>query len=618
MPLRNPDHAPPASPAHPHTIVLKFGSSVLADEPRLAHAVHDVYRQLRAGTRVVAVVSALGTTTDELLAHARQYADTPDPIALAALAATGEARAVALLTLALDRAGIPANALDAGAIALKARGHALDAAPSSVDRSAIERALADRPVLVVPGFVARDDLGRATLLGRGGSDFTAIYLAAALGCPCVLVKDVDALFDRDPASDPHNARRLTEASYDDVLALSEGIVQHKAVRFAKDARVRVGIARVGRDPGTVIHDGPTVPGSVGIDHEPAPLRIALLGLGAVGLGVLEALRRLPEDFQVVRAVSRSPERHRGLLPPGCVWSQDPVAAASADDCDVVIEVVGGFTPAKDAIVAALRSGKHAVTANKAVIARHADELFALALAHGVTLEYSASVGGAVPVLERVRDIARAQPIREVRGVVNGTTNFVLDCLHAGVAFDEAVLRAQRAGFAEADPSADLDGIDAAHKLSLIAREAFGQPLSIEAIATRGIRGLSPRDASTASERNATLRLVARLRRDGESLRASLAPEEVSNADPLAATVAEGNCVIIETASGTSHVLRGRGAGRYPTAEAVLADLFDIARDVRARRGTADDTLADGQLRAARAAHPFRISAGTPQGAELDA
>ncbi len=245
-------------------MVLKFGSSFLPDEESLPRAVREIQRHRREGKKVIAVVSAIGSTTDALLARAAAFGQR-NAVGVASLVATGEATAVALLALALDRAGVEANALDAGAVGLTTTDRTLDADPTSVDTGAIRAALADRPVLVVPGFLGRDSLGRTTLLGRGGSDFSALYIAAALGAPCVLLKDVDALYDRDPAVDPRHARRLVTASYDDVLQLSEGIVQHKAVRFARERGVSVSIGAIGRPVGTTICAGPTVLGGLAID-----------------------------------------------------------------------------------------------------------------------------------------------------------------------------------------------------------------------------------------------------------------------------------------------------------------------------------------------------------------
>lgn len=239
--------------------VLKFGSSVLPDEAHLPAAVKEIREWRDAGFRVIAVVSALGSTTDDLIAKSKKFARTPDDIAYAALLATGEATAVALLSLELADAGLPANILDPGAIGLRTAGPQTDATAGELDVVAVHRALSDRDILVVPGFIGRDELGRATLLGRGGSDLSALFIAHALKADAVrLVKDVDGLYDRDPAADPENARRYRDATWDEVLGLSEGIVQHKAVQYAKERRLAFYVGSLGRGRGTLVGPGPTV------------------------------------------------------------------------------------------------------------------------------------------------------------------------------------------------------------------------------------------------------------------------------------------------------------------------------------------------------------------------
>lgn len=217
-------------------VVLKFGSSVIPSDLALPSVAVDIRKWIDAGHRVIAVVSAVGGGTDALLAHARQFAAAGKPgsdHALAAYVATGEAQAVALLGLSLASAGVEATVLDPGAIGLRTEGPPLDARPISLDVRAVRAALDVAPVLVIPGFIGRDELGRSTLLGRGGSDLSALFIAHHLGARCRLVKDVDGLYDRDPA-EARDARRFDRVRWDDVLALSEGIIQHKGVRFARD------------------------------------------------------------------------------------------------------------------------------------------------------------------------------------------------------------------------------------------------------------------------------------------------------------------------------------------------------------------------------------------------
>ena len=240
-------------------VVLKFGSSVLPDESGLPGVVGEIGRWVRRGFRVIAVVSALGDTTDRLIRRAKLLARVPDDAAKAALVAIGEAETTGVLGLALGEAGLLANILDPGALGLRTSGPLLDAQPESLDVPIVRQALADRPILIVPGFIGRDELGRTSLLGRGGSDFSALFFAQKLHAErCVLFKDVDGLYDRDPAAHPGVARRYRTIRWDDVLALDEGIVQHKGVRFAKDHGFSFTVARLGAEGGTTIGPGPSV------------------------------------------------------------------------------------------------------------------------------------------------------------------------------------------------------------------------------------------------------------------------------------------------------------------------------------------------------------------------
>lgn len=586
MVSQNPNH-------HSHEdasiVVLKFGSSILADERSLPIAVHEVYRHIRAGKKVVAVVSAMGCTTNKLLEQAARFGPSPDPVGVAALAAIGEAQSVGLLTLALDRAGIPANALDHAALGLRTHGPILDAKLDGIDVGRVRAALADRPVLVVPGFLGRDDLGRTTLLGRGGSDFSALFIAAKLHCRCVLLKDVDGLYEADPSENPH-ARRFEAISYDDLLALPEGVVQHKAVRFAKEHGLVFGVGLVGQPVGSLV--GPQATRLAAAKNEKAKLRVAFLGLGTVGLGVFQHVARLPDQFEVAAIGVKNLQKHIEAGIPPTLLAADLEAVVDSH-CDVIVETIGGLHPAKELILRALRAGKHVVTANKAVLAAFGDELFAAAKASNVSLVYSASVGGGVPVVESVRRSRDAAGVARIRGVLNGTTNFILGQLEKGREFDAAVKQAQQAGFAEADPSADLDGIDVANKLVVLAREAFGAVISVEIVAREGIRGVSARDVALARNEGQAIRLVGRLWRDAQRVHASVAPERVDCTDLLAQTRDEFNAVEIEQTNGEVVKLLGRGAGRWPTAESVFGDLFELAQQISSRSPARAATTSGG-------------------------
>lgn len=304
-----------------------------------------------------------------------------------------------------------------------------------------------------------------------------------------------------------------------------------------------------------------------------PLRVALLGCGTVGGGVLERLLARPDLFRVTGVAVRDRERARSSGLPRRLLAAGPVALAEGE-ADVVVELLGGREPARRAVVRALKLGKSVVTANKALLAEEIDSLERLAAQSGARLLYSASVGGALPALEAVRRFAGR--IRAVSGVLNGTCNYVLDRLAAGDSMDEAVAAAQAAGFAEADPSLDLDGSDAAQKLSLLTREAFGVLPRWDAILRRGIAGVDRAMLATAADRGRAVRLVASAERTSAGLRTSVLPLEVPRSHPFARTSGAGNALRIETTDGEVIDLAAQGAGRWPTCEAVLADLYDLA------------------------------------------
>jgi homoserine dehydrogenase len=592
--------------------VLKFGSSVLTGEEQIALAVHEIYRYLRRGHRVLAVVSALGDTTDRLVAQARRFGAEPEPQGLATLVATGESTAAALLTLALDQAGVPATLLDPRQAGLETIGEPLDAEPCTVDAACCERALAARPVAVFPGFfgvrgsggVGGDagvggggGDGGVALLGRGGSDLTAFYLADRLGASgCRLVKDVDGLYERDPAArGAASSRRFVTIRWEDAMSLGTRVVQAKALRFAARQRLSFEVSAPGVEHATVVGIGPTRLAAPG--RRRPPLRVALLGLGTVGLGVYRHLAAQPDRFRVVGIAVRSVERHYRSGVPPTLLSADPWRIAELDS-DVVVEALGGREPATSLIAAALAAGRHVITANKLVVAESGPWLARQAVAQRVELRFAAAVGGGVPAVEAVTRLAAGGAgIQSVSGVLNGTTNFVLDQIAAGSDLRTAVRLAQERGFAEADPGRDLDGSDAAWKLRILARAAFGIDLAAGEIACRGIRpGLPCGGAGegtacgeidldtvrTARARGRVVRLVASCRREGDRITAEVGPLSLPAGDPLAATRNEENRIVITLAGGGSVLLSGKGAGRWPTSESVLADLLDLDRPCRAQ------------------------------------
>lgn len=585
-----------AIPGTEELCVLKLGSSVLVGEADLPRAVHQVYAELRAGRRVVVVVSALGDTTDQLLARSTECLPRQDDGTVARLLATGEARSAALLTLALERAGIPTSLLEAGETGILCEGAQLDARPVALDEAVLRARLAERAVVVLPGFVGRRVDGQPVLFGRGGSDLTAVFLAGRLGASrCVLLKDVDGLYEWDPADSARGTpRRLERVTFADAAHLADagGIVQRKAVDHAAQAGVVFEVCSEGPAKGTVVGATKTTYSRVAPVPPAAPLRVGLLGLGTVGGGVLTHLAGLGERFVVTAALVREPRRHAGSLPGSALLTADP-GAFFEQPLDVVVEAIGGTTAAGEHVGRALAMGLHVVTANKALLAADGEQLEALARAGGVQLRGSAAVGGGVPMLEavqRLADLRRARsdsapgdaggPTFELEAVLNGTSSFVLDRHVAGLSIEAAVAEAQDRGLAESDPSLDLDGTDAAQKLGLLARVLFGGRAPVRRLVA-GIEAVSSEQLERARVRGASLRLVARARVPvpGEPPELWVTPELLEPTSPLAGLTGAACGLAVRLAGHTPWALLGEGASRWPTAEAVVGDLLDLERDL---------------------------------------
>lgn len=550
-------------------IVLKLGGSVLETEESLPLAVHEIYRWVRQGYRVIAVVSAFGGRTNALLEQAAAYGDALPAGALATLAATGEETSAALLTMCLDRAGIAAECADAATIGLRTRGATLDAEPVSVDVDALRGKLKDAAVVVVPGFTGRDERGGTTLLGRGGSDLTALFLAQALGGRCRLVKDVRGVYEHDPALGD-SPGRFAELTWDEVVRVGSQIVQPKTARLGKQWKATFEVAGSLSPVVTVV--GPRQKEPVQDAALPGRLKVAVLGCGTVGGGVCQSLARLGHVCEVVGVGVRRREQAIAVgVSEGLVTND--LESVARSPADVVIELMGGTDPAARLIEDALRNSKHVITANKAVIALHGARLHQIAREQGVMLRYSAAVGGAVPMIEAVRQVAAAGGVARCEGIVNGTTNFVLTLLSEGKSFDEAVKAAQVAGFAEADPSRDLDGLDAEDKLRVLAQEAFGESARGMEVQRVGLRPGNLSEVDGVGE--GRVRHLATLEWTEGGVRARVEPVTLETGHPLLAVRGAGNALAVTCRDGSVTVVKGKGAGRWPTTEAVIADVVDV-------------------------------------------
>jgi homoserine dehydrogenase len=556
--------------------ILKFGSSVLKSDADLPRAVHEIYRHWRQGSQVLVVVSALGATTDKLLLRAKNLHGEPHSESLAALLATGEAAAAALLGLAAHGAGLPVKVFTPEQINLQTAGATLNAEPIAVDIARLRRNLQDA-IVIVSGFVGLNAEGDLTLLGRGGSDYTALFLAEKLGGRCVLIKDVDGLYETNPRRNANASRRFARADWETVVRVGGEIVQPKAIRFARRHNLHFSIAAVGANFRTEIGSGRNKFACDEYDKKKPRLRVALLGCGTVGGGVYRRLAELPEFFEITGVVDRNREKAFAAGVPERLWRTD-AAQLIEKKCDVVVELFGGVEPTRALITRALDLRRNVVTANKALLAEQIKDLENLARKRGVKILYSAAVGGAMPALETIALDQFSKNLRSVSGIVNGTCNFICDQLANGANLAATVAAAQAAGFAEADPTLDINGTDAAQKLILLARAAFGATLSLAEIRREGLENLSAARVCESLKKGCVVRLVAECRRAPRGIKASVRLVELPVAHPFAQTRGAENCLRLETLDGTVKFIRGKGAGRWATTEAVIADLLDLWRE----------------------------------------
>ena len=318
-----------------------------------------------------------------------------------------------------------------------------------------------------------------------------------------------------------------------------------------------------------------------------PLKIAVAGLGTVGVGtlkVLEAharsLERLSGRPLVVSAVSaRERNKNRPFNVDGFTWYDDAAAMAAEADAEVVIELIGGSDGiAKQICEAAIAAGRHVVTANKALIAEHGTALARAAEAAGVSLSYEAAVAGGIPIVKALREGLAANGLSRVYGILNGTCNYILTAMReSGRTFEDVLDEAQHLGYAEADPSFDVDGVDAAHKLAILAAVAFGCEVNFGAVHVEGIRRISPLDIRFADELGYRIKLLGIAALTEGGLEQRVHPCMVPLQAPIASVEGVFNAVVADGDFIDTLMQEGRGAGEGPTASAVVADLVDIAR-----------------------------------------
>ena len=324
----------------------------------------------------------------------------------------------------------------------------------------------------------------------------------------------------------------------------------------------------------------------------ASVKLGICGLGTVGGGSLRLLRgnaaeiarRAGLPIEVARVATRRPRAAKASaeIDDAIVLGDDPFAVVNDDDVQVLLETMGGFDPAFEVVGQALAKGKQVVTANKALIAERGDELFEIAARHGTTLAYESSVAGGIPIIKAMREGLAANRIEWLAGIINGTGNFILSEMAAGGrTFEDVLAEAQQLGYAEADPSFDVDGIDAAHKLAIMASIAFGIRLRFAATYTEGISALVPEDLAYAEELGYRVKHLGIARRTANGIELRVHPTLISKRWLLSEVAGVDNAVVVKGHAVGTTLYQGPGAGSDATASAVVADIIDIARQLRA-------------------------------------
>jgi homoserine dehydrogenase len=340
-----------------------------------------------------------------------------------------------------------------------------------------------------------------------------------------------------------------------------------------------------------------------------PLRLALLGCGSVGSEVVRLLREQRDDLtarigapiELVGVAVRRPELRRGADIPDGLLTGDAHGLVTSGDVDLVVEVIGGIEPARSLILAALENGASVVTANKALLAEDGSTLFAAAEKAGRDLYFEAAVAGAIPILRPLRESLAGDKVRRVLGIVNGTTNYILDKMDSsGAGFTEALERAQELGYAEADPTADIEGYDAAAKAAILASLAFHTRVTAADVHREGISDVTASDVSSARDMNSVVKLLAICELvdgdNGPAVSARVHPAMIPRSHPLASVREAFNAVFVESDAAGQLMFYGPGAGGAPTAGAVLGDLVTVARNrLNDVRGTGESAYAQCEV-----------------------
>ena len=317
-----------------------------------------------------------------------------------------------------------------------------------------------------------------------------------------------------------------------------------------------------------------------------PINVGLLGIGTVGGGTYTVLKRNAEEIarragrpiQIVAVADKDLELARKVTGEACRLTDDAFSIVSDPEIDIVVELIGGYGVAKDLVLKAIENGKHVVTANKALLANYGNEIFAAAQKKGVTVAFEAAVAGGIPIIKALREGLTANRIEWIAGIINGTTNFILSEMRdKGLTFDVVIKEAQRLGYAEADPTFDGEGVDAAHKLTIMSAIAFGNPMNFSKAHIEGISKLDAADIKYAEQLGYRIKLLGITRRTTEGVELRVHPTLIPTRRLIANVEGAMNAVLVKGDAVGPTLYYGKGAGAEPTASAVIADLVDVTR-----------------------------------------
>ena len=317
-----------------------------------------------------------------------------------------------------------------------------------------------------------------------------------------------------------------------------------------------------------------------------PIKVALLGIGTVGSGVFKVLQRNQAEIkartgrgiEITLVADRAADHARSIVGNTTEVITDAFAAVTRPEIDIVVELIGGYTVAKELVLKAIENGKHVVTANKALLAVHGTEIFEAAQKKGVMVAFEAAVAGGIPIIKALREGLTANRIEWVAGIINGTTNFILsEMREKGLDFDVALKEAQKLGYAEADPTFDIEGVDAAHKVTLMSAIAFGVDVQFDKAYVEGITKLGSADIRYAEQLGYRIKLLGISKRTGTGVELRVHPTLIPAKRLIANVEGAMNAVVVQGDAVGTTLYYGKGAGSEPTASAVIADLVDVAR-----------------------------------------